>query len=70
MAEARQKAAWERAASLMALLANIHRDPKKGRVFHPHDFNPYAASEKRVSFPKARDSIELLAKVFIKEGKK
>ena len=25
----------------MALLANINRDPKKGRAFSPSDFNPF-----------------------------
>ena len=41
MAEARQAAEWQRVSALMALLANINRDPKH-TPFKPEDFNPYA----------------------------
>lgn len=41
MAEARLQDAWSRTASLMALLANCHRDPKKGRAYRPKDFDPF-----------------------------
>ena len=40
MTEARQRDAWDRAASLMTLLANCHRDPKKP-AFGPHLFHPF-----------------------------
>ena len=40
MAEARQQAEWQRVSALMALLANINRDPKH-TPFKPEDFNPY-----------------------------
>ena len=30
----------------MALLANIHRDPKRSRAFKPNDFNPWTAGER------------------------
>ncbi len=43
MAEARQRAAWGRTASLMALIAEVNRDRKRrGRPFRPADFDPYA----------------------------
>jgi hypothetical protein len=42
MAEARSRAAWGHTSSAMALLANCHRDPKKGRPLRPDDFDPYA----------------------------
>lgn len=41
MAEARMKDAWSRTSSLMALLANCHRDPKKTRAYRPSDFDPF-----------------------------
>ena len=43
MAEARQQAEWQRVSALMALLANVNRDPKHA-PFKPADFNPYAKS--------------------------
>lgn len=46
MAEARSKDAWARTSAVMALLANLHRDPKKTRPFRPIDFDPYAVRDK------------------------
>ena len=42
MAEARQRSEWARTSTLMALIANAHRDPKKTRAFRPGDFDPFA----------------------------
>ena len=39
MADARLDERWSHTASLMALIANIHR-PRSGRRFTPDDFNP------------------------------
>ena len=39
MADGRQHHDWCVAASLMALLANCHRDPKT-KAFKPKDFHP------------------------------
>jgi hypothetical protein len=39
MAEARITHDWDQTASLLALLANIHR-PRKSRAFVPSDFHP------------------------------
>lgn len=42
MAEGRGRAEWGRAASIMALVANVNRDARKRRKpFTPDDFNPY-----------------------------
>lgn len=41
MAEARSREAWAHTASMLAMLANANRDPKKGRPFKPADFSPY-----------------------------
>ncbi len=41
MHEGSLKAQWMQTSSIMALLANIHRDPKKRRkAYRPDDFNP------------------------------
>jgi hypothetical protein len=41
MAEGRNKVLWCHTSSLMALIANCHRDPKKTSQYRPDDFNPY-----------------------------
>jgi len=71
MAEARSREAWNRASAAMALLANIHRDPKKGRAFRPSDFNPYeAAARHDAGIRLTRGNIGLLKQVFVKGKEK
>jgi hypothetical protein len=41
MADAASRDRWQHTASLMALLANCHRDAKKSRAFRPKDFHPF-----------------------------
>lgn len=43
MAEAPQRADWARTSSLMSLIANLDRDPKKRRPFSASDFDPFHA---------------------------
>jgi hypothetical protein len=45
MASARNRAEWQRTATLMALIANCHRDPKKTRAFAPEDFLEQKAND-------------------------
>lgn len=42
MAQARRRENWEHTSALLALTANIARDPKKSRSYKPRDFNPYS----------------------------
>lgn len=42
MAEARSEADWAHTSHLLALLANVHRDPKRTAAFRPADWNPHA----------------------------
>lgn len=49
MADARRREEWSRTASMMALLANIHRDPRRGRAFTADDFDPFARASRRAS---------------------
>ncbi len=64
MAEARQRDEWARTSSLMALIANANRDPKKHRAFRPTDFDPFAATQK----PKQKVDVSILKDIFI-EGR-
>jgi hypothetical protein len=45
MAEARSRAAWKHTSSVLALVANVHRDPEKCRARKPEDFDPYHAGD-------------------------
>ncbi|RMF95502.1 MAG: hypothetical protein D6727_10640 [Gammaproteobacteria bacterium] len=61
MALARQRHDWSRTSSLMALIANTQRDPRKHRAFRPGDFDPFAASGKAAP----RVGVGVLKTVFI-----
>ena len=60
MSDARQRHEWSIASTLMAVLANIHRDPKRSRTLKPSDFDPFA---QRTPPPKV--PITVLKDVFI-----
>lgn len=62
MAEARQRESWSRTASVMALLANTQRDPRKTRPFRPSDFDPFAAKSVE---PAGKVGVGVLKTVFI-----
>ena len=47
MAEAKGRESWAHTSALMALIANVNRDPKKTRPYKPADFDPYTARDKR-----------------------
>jgi len=47
MAEARGRDNWAHTSAVLALVANVNRDPKKTRAYKPSDFDPYSAREKR-----------------------
>ena len=61
MAEGRQRDEWARTSSLMALIANANRDPKKHRAFRPTDFDPFSQTLK----PKQKVDVSILKEVFI-----
>ena len=55
MAESRAKERWAHTSSVMALIAETNRNPKKrGRPFTPDDFNPFARKRKRKKGTKLR----------------
>jgi len=64
MAEAKGQDHWNHTSALMALVANVHRDPKKSKVLKPADFHPHIKGQtKRDKPPKA--DITLLKTVFV-----
>ena len=46
MTESHERSQWARLASLMALSANVNRDPRRHGTFKPAEFNPYAKTDK------------------------
>lgn len=67
MAEARAESEWAHTSAVLAMLANVHRDPKKTKAFTPSDFNPLAKRRRRDRQGKAT-SLKILKTVFV-EGK-
>ena len=47
MAEARGRDNWAHTSAILALIANVNRDPKKTRAYKPADFDPYATKDRR-----------------------
>ena len=41
MADGRMRQAWNHTSTVLALIANVNRDPKKSKAFGPKDFHPY-----------------------------
>ena len=66
MAEARQRYAWTHTSSLLALIANTNRDPKKHRPFKPSDFDPFA-KRRQGGIIVTKDNITLLKSAFLGE---
>lgn len=66
MVEARGRFEWNQTSALMALGANMVRDPRKHKSLSPNDFNPFAKKEK---IPKLRgkEMLSVLKAAFIKE---
>ncbi len=62
MGEARSQILWNHTSSVLAMLANIHRDTKRPKVYHPSDFNPHA--KKRIQ-RRTMVGIQALKHVFI-----
>ena len=63
MASARRQDQWSHTAALMALVANVHRNPKKrAKPFSPADFHPLI---ERKPVTAAKTGIRLLKRVFV-----
>ena len=69
MADGRAKFEWGIASSLMALLANLNRDPKRGKPLKPSDFNPFTPEPPKVVL-RGAEMKEALKAAFCRGGAK
>ncbi|HOD83616.1 MAG TPA: hypothetical protein PKG77_19535 [Phycisphaerae bacterium] len=71
MAQARQRAAWERTSWLLALIANVNRDPRRqSRPLKPADFDPYAGQDggrRERPLTDTRAAFRLMKMLFVKD---
>jgi hypothetical protein len=65
MAEARQRDHWSHTSLVLAVLANIHRDPKRSGRYTADDFNPFTA-RKPVTM---KAGVGILKQVFVDNRK-
>ena len=63
MLDGRQRNDWSIASAVMALVANINRDPKRSRRLNPSDFDPFAKRQRPIKV-----GVSVLKDVFI-DGK-
>ncbi|GIW90210.1 MAG: hypothetical protein KatS3mg109_1016 [Pirellulaceae bacterium] len=61
MAEAKSQQMWAHTSCILAMIANVHRDPHKTRPLRPDDFNPYRSKAR----PAPKVGIEALKYVFV-----
>ena len=65
MAEARSKERWAHTSTILALTANVNRDPKKHGPFNPADFNPYTERAVKIEV----SDLSILKNVFVERSK-
>ena len=63
MLDGRQRHDWSIVSAVMALMANINRDPKRSRRLNPSDFDPFAKRQRPIKV-----GVSVLKDVFI-DGK-
>ena len=69
MSESRCRFAWSQTSSVLAMLANVNRDPKKSKPFMPADFDPYSARRHRSNaVVVTKDNIEAMRNAFLGKG--
>ena len=68
MADAASRDRWNHTASLLALITNCHRDPKKARAARPKDFHPHAKGHRCRHERKPRVGVDVLKQVFVDRG--
>ena len=64
MAEGRQQERWNHTSAILAMLANVNRDPRKGRLFKPAEFHPLVGRVEARQEP-SKGNIRLLKAVFV-----
>ncbi|MBS3735534.1 MAG: hypothetical protein KGY99_11550, partial [Phycisphaerae bacterium] len=66
-ADGRSRHDWQQTASVLAMLANCHRDPKKSKPFQPDDFNPHAPRQRGPAIRVTKENITDMRAEFIGE---
>jgi hypothetical protein len=64
MAVYRSEQQWAHTSAILAMIANVNRDPKHTPSYKPDDFNPHARRRKRQA-PLPKVGIEILKTVFV-----
>ena len=64
MVEGRTQEDWNHTASVLAMVANVNRDPKKGRPLNPADFHPMRET-KASAPPPPKAPVSLLKTIFV-----
>ena len=65
MAEGRSKDAWQHTSAILALIANVNRDPKKTKAYKPSEFNPMLTNtDKADAVVITNDNVSILRKAF------
>lgn len=69
MADGKSRESWQRTSTILALIANVNKDPNKGRPFKPADFDPYASKHESTGDKIRIDNLGLLKSAFVKDKK-
>ena len=62
MLDGKQRHDWSIASAVMAVMANLQRDPRRSRRLHPSDFDPFAKRARPI-----KADITVLKDVFINQ---
>jgi len=64
MAEAKDRAAWNRTFAVLAQLFNANRDPEKTKPIDPMQFFPWDRSPKEQASPPTPEDRQMLRRAF------
>ncbi|MCE5327901.1 MAG: hypothetical protein LLG01_15955 [Planctomycetaceae bacterium] len=65
MAQARSRESWAHTSAVLALIANVNRDPSKGRAWRPCDFDPHTQARSQ-AIEVDSGNMGLLKQAFVK----
>jgi len=58
---------WSHTSTVLAMIANVNRDPHKHGPYKAEDFHPYRQHTQHTGTPLTAENLGLLKKTFIKE---